>query len=140
MEPLNFARSNAKADAMRLPVRQDLSKPANSSGHFLRSKSWLLPLKSGPHEFVVAEGRGPNGEVKSCGIGAPDVDGNDFKAELIKAAALAPQQRETVSQDGDRRVTFWRYGRQGLRLMLTDGTPKKQPGIYLILLQDPQAR
>ncbi|HEX8168180.1 MAG TPA: hypothetical protein VF601_20630 [Beijerinckiaceae bacterium] len=139
LEPLDFARSDEKAAAMKLPVRKDLRTPPDASGHFIHSKSWLLPLKSGPHEFVVAEARGPKGDVKSCGIGAPDVDGNDFKAELTKALKLGRPADEGTLPGGERR-TAWRYGPERLDLMLVDGSPKSQPGIYLTLTKNPPAR
>src|SRR4051794_21276985 len=72
LEPLNFANSEAKATAMRLPVREDKRTPPNASGFFAHAKSWLLPLKSGSHEFSVMEGKGLKGDIKTCGIAAPD--------------------------------------------------------------------
>jgi hypothetical protein len=137
LEPLDFATSDAKATAMRLPVRQDLSTPPDASGGSIHSKSWLLPLKTGPHEFTIAEGRGPKGEVKSCGIGAADVGGDDLKGELVKALALGQPVSEGRSPDGARRTSIWRPGSDGIDLMLTDGSPKAQPGIYLLLLKKP---
>ena len=139
LEPLDFSRSEAKATAMKLPVRKDLRSPPDPSGQFIHSKSWLLPLKSGPHEFVAAEARGPKGDVKSCGIGAPDVDGNDFKTELTKALKLGRPVGEGTLPGGERR-TAWRYGPERLDLMLVDGSPKSQPGVYLTLTKKPSAR
>jgi hypothetical protein len=84
-----------------------------------------------------AEGRGPKGEVKSCGIGAADVGGDDLKGELVKALALGQPVSEGRSPDGARRTSIWRHGSDGIDLMLTDGSPKAQPGIYLLLLKKP---
>jgi hypothetical protein len=139
LEPLDFARSEAKAAAMKLPLRKDLRTPPDPSGQFIHSKSWLLPLKSGPHEFTIAEARGPKGEVRSCGIGAPDVDGNDLKTEMTKAMKLGRPGSEGTLPGGERR-TAWRYGPDRLELALVDGSPKGQPGVYLTLTKNPPAR
>jgi hypothetical protein len=137
IEPLDFARSEERATAMRLPVRQDLNSPPNATGYFARSKSWLLPLKTGAHEFVVGEARGPKGDVKSCGIAAGDVATDDFKSELMKAMKLGRPMKEAVSQDGAHRITLWLWGPDRDKLMLADGSPKGQSGIILTLMQAP---
>jgi hypothetical protein len=139
LDRLDFAMSDAKATAMKLPVRQDLHSPANPSGFFNRAKSWLLPLKSGAHEFVISETHGPAADIKSCGIGAPDVDAEDFRAELTKALKLGKPATEVTSRDGQFRNSVWAVG--DLSLMLTDGSPKKlKQGIYLTLSNKPLAR
>lgn len=138
IEPIDFAQIDAKAAAMRLPVRSDKRTPPDPSGNFVHSKAWLLPLKSGPHEFTASEAHGPKGDVRGCGIGAPDVDGNDFRSELTKAANLSKPSSETKSEDGQRRITTWPYA--GAKLMLTDGTPRSQPGIYLLLIETSKAK
>jgi hypothetical protein len=140
LEALDFARSDKKAAAMRLVVRKDLRTPPDAAGNFLHSKAWLVPLKTGPHEFTIAEGRGPKGEVKSCGIGAPDVDGDDFRSELVRAMKLGPPISESTSPDGARSTAVWRHAPDGLDLMLTDGSPKAQPGVYLLLVKKPSAK
>jgi hypothetical protein len=139
LDPLDFARSDAKATAMKLPVRQDLHSPPDPSGYFNHAKSWLLPLKSGAHEFLVSETHGPAADIKSCGIGAPDVDAEDFRAELIKSMKLGRSATEVMSRDGQFRNTVWAVG--DLSLMLSDGSPKKlKQGIYLVLSNKPLAR
>src|SRR5262245_7849056 len=72
-EPV-FEWINQKAMAMKLPVRQDLGQ-SKDSGPFAHSKSWLVTLTTGPHELTAAEANGPQGYVKSCGISAPDPNG-----------------------------------------------------------------
>jgi hypothetical protein len=139
LEPLDFARSDAKAAAMKLPVRQDLHPQPDGSGYFVHSKSWLLPLKSGPHEFTIAKAHGPSGDVKTCGIAAPDVEAEDFKAELRKSMKLGKAASESTSPDGKYRNTVWALN--GMSLMLSDGSPKQlQKGVYLLLSNKPLAR
>lgn len=139
LEPLDFARSDAKAAAMKLPVRQDLHPQPDASGYFVHSKSWLLPLKSGPHEFTIAEAHGPSGDVKTCGIAAPDVEAEDFKAELRKSMKLGKTASESISSDGKFRNTVWALN--GISLMLSDGSPRQlQKGVYLLLSNKPLAR
>jgi hypothetical protein len=139
LDRLDFAMSDAKATAMKLPVRQDLHSPPNPSGYFNHAKSWLLPLKSGAHEFVISETHGPAADIKSCGIGAPDVDAEDFRAELMKSMKLGKPATEVTSSDGQFRNSVWVVG--DLSLMLTDGSPKKlKQGIYLTLSNKPLAR
>lgn len=137
LEPLDFARSEAKAAAMGLRAQQDLRSPPDASGGSVRSRSWLLPLKTGSHEFTIAGGRGPKGEVKSCGIAAVDADAKDFKAELVKAMKLGSPIAEGLAPDGIHLTTVWRYGSDGIRLQLTDRSPRSFPGVYLLLLQAP---
>lgn len=131
LEPVNFARGEERAAAMRLPVREDKRPSPSAVGYSVRSKSWLLPLKSGPHEFAVTEGIGPNGAMKGCGIGAPDADKDDFRAELIKTMKLARPIAERVSPDGTLSTTFWPYGSEGLELMFSARRDRR--GIYLFL-------
>ncbi len=139
LEPLNFARSEQKATAMSLLVRQDLGSPPDASGYFAHAKSWLLPLESGPHEFTVAEAHGPKADVKTCGIMAPDVDAADFTAELVKAMKLGKPVAETTSSDGQYRNKVWAVG--DLSLMLSDGSPKNlKQGIQLLVSNKPPAR
>jgi hypothetical protein len=131
IEPLDFARSEAKAAAMKLPVREDKKTPPNAAGHYAHAKSWLLPLKTGPHEFSVAEAMGPKGFVKSCGIAAADVERNDFRSELVKAFKLGPPANESTSGDGTLRTTIWTDAYKGSTLMLSSRTDRT--GIYLFL-------
>jgi hypothetical protein len=131
LEPLDFARSESKAVAMRLPVRQDLRTPPNASGHLVRVKSWLLPLKSGPHEFSVTEGLGPKGEIKACGIAAPDVGKDDFQAELVKTMKLGKPAAESMSADGTLSTVTWPSVFNGLELMFSGR--RDRSGIYLFL-------
>jgi|SRR5450759_2247816 hypothetical protein len=139
LEPLNFARSEQKATAMKLPVREDLGSPPDASGYFSRAKSWLSPLDSGPHEFTVAEAHGPKADVKTCGIMAPDVDAADFRSELIKSMKLGKPTAQTTSSDGQYRNTVWAIG--DLSLMLSDGSPRSlKQGIQLLVSDKPPAR
>lgn len=139
LEPLDFARSDAKATAMRLPVRTDIRPPPDSAGYFNHAKTWLLPLKSGPHEFTVHETRGPSAHIKGCGIGAPDVDADDFKAELTKTMKLGKPTVEKVSADGNFRNTVW--ADKNLFLLLSDGSPRNlKRGIYLFVSDKPLVR
>jgi len=137
LEPLSFARSEEKAGLMRLPVREDLRTPANASGHFMRSKSWLLPLKSGPHDFVVSEGVGPKGDIKACGIAAADVGKDDLQAEMVKTMKLGKPATESVSADGTLSTAIWRDVFKGLELMFSGR--RDRTGIYLFL-QTPMSR
>jgi hypothetical protein len=131
--PPDFAALDAKVTAMKLAVRKDVGTP-RQPGQFAHSKSWLVPLKSGTHELVAGEARGPNGEVDSCGIGADDVDGEEMKQEVIKSMKLDAPARQTATADGTQRVTSWKYA-DDVTLFLADGTPMKIPGIYLTLLR-----
>ena len=140
LEPPNFARLDAKAAAMGLPILQDMGNP-RQAGQFVHSKSWTMTLGTRSHEVVASEARGPRGEVAACGIGAADARGNDVKDDLIKRLNLGPPFHETVSQDGQRRMTTWRIKvvSVDLTLLLADGTPTNSPGVYLTLLQEPDA-
>jgi hypothetical protein len=139
LESLDFARSDAKATAMKLPVRQDVQPPPDSAGYFNHAKSWLLPLKSGPHEFMISETHGPKADIKACGIGAPDVDADDFKAELTKSMKLGQPSVEKTSPDGKFRNTVWAVN--NLYFMVSDGSPRNvKQGIYLLVSDKPLAR
>jgi hypothetical protein len=139
LEPLDFARSDAKATAMKLPVRTDIRPPPDSAGHFNHAKTWLLPLKSGPHEFTIHETQGSNAHIKGCGIGAPDVDADDFKAELTKTMKLGKPTVEKTSPDGNFRNTVWAVN--NLFLLLSDGSPRNlKQGIYLFVSDKPLVR
>jgi hypothetical protein len=135
--PPDFAALDAKATAMKLPVRKDVVAP-EQSGQFVHSKSWRVSLASGSHELVAYETRGPKGEAASCGIGVEDVDGEEIKQELIKAMKLDAPLRQSASADGAQRLTTWKYA-DGVTLLLADGTPMKIPGIYLTLMHQMNA-
>ncbi len=130
--PPDFAALDAKAAAMKLAVRKDAGTP-RQPGQFAHSKSWLVTLKSGNHELVAGEARGPNGEVASCGIGADDVDGEEVRQDLVNTMKLGAPARQSATADGTQRVTSWTYT-DDVTLLLADGTPMKIPGIYLTLL------
>jgi hypothetical protein len=139
LEPLDFARSDAKATAMKLPVRADIHPPPDSAGHFNHAKTWLLPLKSGPHEFTINEVRGSTAHIKGCGIGAPDVDADDFRAELVKTMKLGKPAVEKTSPDRLFRNTVWPIN--NLFLLLSDGSPRNlKHGIYLFVSDKPLVR
>jgi hypothetical protein len=133
--PPDFAAIDAKATAMKLPVRKDVSMP-QQPGQFSHAKSWLVALESGSHELVASEARGPKGDSAACGIGAEDVDGEVMKQELVKVVG-APF-RTTSSGDGTQRLTAWKYA-DDVSLLLADGTPMKIPGMYLTLLRQTNA-
>ena len=134
--PVDFNRIKRKAQAMRLPVRQDVEPPPDSNGYFARSISWLLPLTTGPHEFVVTDGHGPRGNVKGCGIGATDVQGTEIKAEMMTTMHLGFPLSEQDAPDG-KHITIWNYGPSRSKLILADGSSRNQPGFYLTLLEGP---
>jgi hypothetical protein len=139
LEPLDFAQSDAKATAMKLPVRQDLHPPPDPAGYYSHAKSWLLRLKSGPHEFTVSETHGPRADIKTCGIGAPDVDADDFRVELSKSMKLGQPSVEKTSSDDKFRNIVWEVN--NLFLMLSDGSPRNvKQGVYLFLSDKPLAR
>jgi hypothetical protein len=137
IEPLNFARTEERATAMRLPVSEDKRSPPSAVGFSVRSKSWVLPLNSGPHDLAATEGTGPKGAIKGCGIAAADADGTDFRAELIKTLGLKRPAAERTSPDGTLKTDFWAYGPNGLEIMFARRTDR--PGIYLFL-QTPVAK
>jgi hypothetical protein len=130
--PPDFAALDAKATAMKLPVRKDVTAPPQP-GQSAHAKSWVMSLSTGSHELVASEARGPDGEVASCGIGVEDVGGEEIKQELVKAMKLGAPLRETASADGSQRLTVWKYS-DDASLLLADGTPMKIPGIYLALV------
>jgi hypothetical protein len=138
IKPLNFAAIEAKASAMKLPERRTIKTPPAPSGYYNWTRSWLLPLKSGSHELVASETRGPAGLVEGCGIGAPDVDGEDFKATLAETMKLGKPARQEMSPDGSKRLMMWRWA--GDVLTLIDASPGSKPGIYLSLLNKSAGR
>jgi hypothetical protein len=127
--PPDFAALDAKAAAMNLPVRQDVSRGATA-----HTKSWLVTLSHGTHELVAGQAQGPNGNSASCSIGAEDANGDDVKQELIASLKLGAPVREVVSPDGTQRVTAWKYA-DDVTLMVVDGTPMKIPGMLLTLMR-----
>jgi hypothetical protein len=130
----DFAALDAKATAMNLPVRRDVTGPQTQPGQITHAKSWVITLSSGSLELVATEARGPKGDAASCGIGAEDVDGDDFKQELNKAMPLGAPERQSMTADGTQRLTVWKYA-DGESLMLADATPIRLPGIYLTLMR-----
>jgi hypothetical protein len=136
IEPLDFARLKAKAEAMHLPVRKDIEPAPDANGYFAHSISWLLPLKTGPHELVDSEAHGPNGNVKGCGIGAPDVEAGDIRAQLVSDLHLRRPSAEADAPNG-MHITTWLYGKDNEKLILADGSSQKRPGFYLNLLETP---
>jgi hypothetical protein len=127
--PPDFATLDAKATAMKLPVRKDVTM--GPTGH---TKSWLVTLESGTHEVIAALARGPNGDVAGCSVGAEDVDGEAMKQDLIKAMNLGAPVRQAATADGTQRVTSWKYA-DDVTLTLADGTPMKIPGMFLTLMR-----
>jgi hypothetical protein len=131
----DFAALDAKATALKLPVRRDVTGPQQQPGQITHAKSWVITLSSGSLELVASEARGPKGDATSCGIGAEDVDGEDFKQELNKAIPLGAPARQTLTADGTQRLTVWKYGDgDDESLMLADASPIRLPGIYLTLM------
>jgi hypothetical protein len=127
--PPDFAALEAKAAAMNLPVRKDVSLGA--AGH---TKSWQIALKSGLHELIAGKVKGPAGDVVGCSIGAEDVDGEQIKQDLIRAMKLNAPDRVANTPDGAQRVTSWKYA-DDVILILADGTPMKIPGMMLTLMR-----
>jgi hypothetical protein len=127
--PPDFTALEAKATAMNLPVRKDVT--LGTAGH---TKSWQVTLKSGVHELIAGKVKGPAGEVTGCSIGAEDVDGEQLKQDLTKAMKLDAPDRVANTPDGAQRVTSWKYG-DDVMLILADGTPMKIPGMMLTLMR-----
>jgi hypothetical protein len=127
--PPDFAATDARAGQMKLEVRRDTA----TQSPVAHTKSWRLVLASGSYELVAAEAHGPKGDAGSCGIGAEDVDGDDIKQELVRALNLGAPLQQSVSADGMRRLTSWKFGDE-MTLFLADGTPFKAPGMYLSLV------
>jgi hypothetical protein len=132
LETPAFEKINDKAVAMKLPVRRDIGQ-SRESGEFAHSKSWLITLRTGPHELIAAEANGPQGYVQSCGISAVDPNGEVFKDELVSMMNLDLPSLETVSEDGVTRVTEWKDAFEaGTLLQLVDATPKNKSGVILL--------
>jgi hypothetical protein len=132
-QPVSFAEISAKAWVMNLHVRQPgrmVYAPRNRE-LFDHSESWVVSLKSGPHELVVAEQGRRDGKFAECEVSASDVAGEEMKRELVTAMKLGVPLQETESPDGKQRLTVWRYAEDTLRLI--DGTPVSFPGISLKL-------
>jgi len=127
--PPDFAALEAKAAAMNLPVRKDVSLGA--AGH---TKSWQVTLKTGAHELIAGKVKGPAGDVTGCSIGAEDADGEQLKQDIVKAMKLGAPDRVASTPDGAQRVTSWKYG-EDANLILADGTPMKIPGMMLTLMR-----
>jgi hypothetical protein len=127
--PPDFAALDAKATAMNLPVRKDVSLGA--VGH---TKSWQVTLKTGLHEVIAGKVKGPGGDIAACSLGAEDADGEELKLDLIKAMKLGAPDRVTNTPDGAQRVTSWKYA-DDVTLILADGTPMKIPGMMLTLMR-----
>jgi hypothetical protein len=127
--PPDFAALEAKATAMNLPVRKDVT--LGTAGH---TKSWQVTFKSGVHELIAGKVKGPAGDVAGCSIGAENADGEDVKQDLIKAMNLGAPDRTANTPDGAQRVTSWKYG-DDVTLILADGTPMKIPGMMLTLMR-----
>jgi hypothetical protein len=133
--PLDFARSDQKAVELQLPVQQSMGRSPDESGFFSRSKSWTV-MGAMPHELIATETHGPNGDFKSCGIRANEIDAADFKAELIKAMKLGKAASEVVSADGMFRHTVWAIGDRALTL--SDKTPQNmKAGVRLLISNKP---
>jgi hypothetical protein len=136
--PPDFAALDAKATAMNLSVRKNVVTPRQSE-QTAHTKSWIIALAGGSHEFIAAEARGPQGEKESCGIGVDNVDGDEMKREVITTMKLGAPARETFSADGTQRLTYWKYADQ-LEVVLADATPMKIPGVYLALQHEKNVR
>lgn len=128
-------RLDERASSMKLPGRNELALP-NSGNYFSHSKSWLVFLSSGPHELNGSEAQAPDGKLTSCGIGAPDVNGDEMRTLLTTSLSLGAPISVRSSPDGKQQVTTWTLSRAGndFMLILTDGTPTHRSGISLILV------
>ena len=137
LEPIDYEHLKSKASAMRLPISKDLGTPPDAQGYFAKSTSWVLPLTSGPHEFLAGDSIGPDGRVKSCGIGASDVNGADFKGALVSTMGLGVPLAEIDAPNGMHMIR-WATRNEGSELLLAVATSSSQPGCYLILLERSQ--
>jgi hypothetical protein len=135
MEAPSFMRLDERASSMKLPGRNELALP-HSGNYFSHSKSWLVFLSSGPHELSGSEAQVPDGKITSCGIGAPDVDGDEMRTLLTTSLNLDAPISVRPSPDGEQQVTTWKLSRSGndFVLILTDSTPTLRSGISLILV------
>ncbi|MBF0609691.1 MAG: hypothetical protein G8345_01630 [Magnetococcales bacterium] len=133
LQPPNFSALDQRAKAMQLPVLKDLGE-SKESGYFTHSKSWIVPLKDGPHQLGAAESKGPNGGMQTCGIVDEKADAEAFGKTLRSALKLDDSPKVKLSADGKTRMTLWQnaFGSNTF-LMLVDATPISQPGINLLL-------
>ncbi|MBF0611045.1 MAG: hypothetical protein G8345_04765 [Magnetococcales bacterium] len=134
LEKLNFDSLDQKATLMKLKVHKEYGKK-EKEGDFAHTKSWYVPLKTGVHELVVAEGRKSKESLQMCGIGSSDVNGEAFKQELLKVLNFSSSPIEQISPDGNTRKTLWLGAYGGSILMLDDATPKGKPGVILTLIE-----
>ena len=127
-----FDSIDKRATAMRLPVRRDLRTPSGGGPSVAHAKSWLMLLTTGPHELLASEADGPAGHIESCGISAPDPNGESFKKELTATMKLGQPSSTATSPDGVMRTTIWKeaYG-TGTWLQMVDATPQNKPGVML---------
>jgi hypothetical protein len=134
-EAPNFDRLDERAASMKLPARNELEIP-KSGNLFSQLKAWLVFLSSGPHELRGSEAQGPDGKITSCGIAAPDVDGDELQSTLTTALNLSAPLSVTISTDGEQRATTWKFSRSmdEMMLVLTDDTPTGRHGISLTLI------
>lgn len=132
LELPSFARQEQKAETMKLLLRKDIGQPRND-GNFAHSKSWNVNLKTGPHELVATEARGPKGDVSACGIGAADAEGAIVKSELIHALRLDTPLSTKISDNGQQQLTTWKIksGSTDVTISFVDGEPGHIPGFYL---------
>ena len=137
IEPLDFARSEARVTAMRLPFREDLRSPHKPLGAFCSLEIVAVAAEFRPARFRRQEGVGPKGPIKACGIGAGDVGKDDFQAEMVKTMKLGQPATEGVSADGTLSTAIGRDVFKGLELMFSGR--RDRTGIYLFL-QTPMSR
>ncbi len=133
LAPPTFNRIDQKASAMRLIVHKKLGQ-SQPTGVFAHSKSWIVNLTDGPHEWVATEANGPGRYIMSCGISAPDSNGTAFKKALVSELKLGPASSVVMSMSPGAVLvtTTWAdvFGK-GTALRLIDATPQGKPGVML---------
>jgi hypothetical protein len=133
LEGPSFSQIDEMATAMKLPSRNELEL---SGADLDNSKSWLIFLGGVPHELAASEVSGPSGKLTTCGIRAPDADGEEF----LRALTLSLQLKEPVSirnsPSGQHRTTTWKLDASSydILLVLIDNTAVQKPGITLRLI------
>lgn len=130
LEVLSFSQIDEMATAMKLPFRNDLEV---SGADLDKSKSWLAFLSSGPLELAASEVNGPSGKLTTCGIRAPDADGEGFLRALMQSLELKVPISVRTSPSGEHRTTTWKIDVSSYdnMLVLIDNTPVRKPGISL---------
>jgi len=131
-QPLTFDAVDAKAKAMQVPVRKDERIPSSGRLRVL-SKSWLVPLNSGPYELSAGVTQSADSAAASCAMAASNVDADEMRLTLVGALNLGAPYIDVAAADGKPRVTAWNYGADAA-LWLSGGTAAK-PIVHLQLVR-----